>query len=295
MEQRSIKNSPWFQLAPALLIIGILFGASVLYGAAQSFGVWTGTGQQALSLEAYANLFTGQGAAGREFYPSFLFSLWIAAASTLLSALGALLVAIWLNNLRGPGQQMDTLALNWNLAFPHLVWAIGLLLFFSQSGLLARMAASLGWIQAPAEFPVIVRDRLGFGIILHYVSKEIPFLALIVLSVLRAQVENLEVVAQNLGATRWQILRYVTIPQVLPALTAGSLLVFAFVFSAYEVPALLGVRYPRMLPVIALDSFTNPDLNSRAEGMAISFVISVVVMVIAALSLQREKREGVGA
>ncbi len=182
--------------------------------------------------------------------------------------------------------------MNWNLAFPHLVWAIGLLLFFSQSGLLARVAAALGWIQTPAEFPVIVRDRLGIGIIVDYVSKEIPFLALIVLAVLRAQAENYDLVAENLGATRWQRLRYVTLPQVLPALIAGSLLVFAFVFSAYEVPAILGVRYPRMLPVLALDFFANPDLNSRAEGMAISFIIAGIVMAAAAISLRHEKRAG---
>ena len=50
------------------------------------------------------------------------------------------------------------------------------------------------------------------GIILHYVRKEIPFLALIVLAVLFAQPIGYEVVAENLGASRWQRLRYVTIP-----------------------------------------------------------------------------------
>ena len=285
-------SSPWISLAPALLVIGVLFGSSVIYGLAQSLGVLTGTSQQTLSLEAYRNVFSGQGPAGVEFWPSLGFSLWIAGASTLLSALGALPVAIWLNGRRDRGQRMDTLALNWNLGFPHLVWAIGLLLFASQSGLLARFAAAPGWIQDPAGFPVLVRDRLGIGIIVDYVSKEIPFLALIVLAVLRAQAEDFEVVAENLGATRWQRLRYVTLPQVLPALIAGSMLVFAFVFSAYEVPAILGVRYPRMLPVLALDFFTNPDLNNRAEGMAISFIIAVIVMVAAAISLRHEKQSG---
>jgi putative spermidine/putrescine transport system permease protein len=70
---------------------------------------------------------------------------------------------------------------------------------------------------------------------------------------------------------------------------AGSLIVFGFVFSAYEVPAILGVRYPRMLPVLALDFFLNPDLNSRAEGMVISFVITLIVMIVAIISLRGEK------
>lgn len=272
-----------------MLIISVLFGASILFGFAQSFGLLTGTDQQVASFDAYRNVFSGQGAAGREFWSSLGFSFWVASASTVLSAVGALVVAISLSNRKSKSQQLDTLALNWNLAFPHLVWAIALLLFFSQSGLLARLAATIGLIQVPADFPILVKDRNGIGIILDYVTKEIPFLTLIVLAVLRSQAENLDLVAENLGASRWQRLRFVTIPQVLPALTAGSLIVFGFVFSAYEVPAILGVRYPRMLPVLAVDFFLNPDLNSRAEGMVISLIITVIVMIIAVLSLRREE------
>jgi putative spermidine/putrescine transport system permease protein len=290
--RKRVLSSPWLRLAPALLVIGILFGTSIVYGAGQSLGVMAAIGQQEASLDAYRNVLTGSGPAGREFWPSLGFSLWISGASTLLSALGALPVALWLNGRRGQSQQKETLALNWNLAFPHLVWAVALLLFLSQSGMLARLAAFFGWVQTPADFPVLVRDRLGFGIILSYVTKEIPFLALIVLAVLRSQPENYAVVAENLGANRWQRLRYITLPQVLPALTAGSLLVFAYVFSAYEVPAVLGVRYPRALPVLALDFFTNPDLSSRAEGMAISFLIAIIVILLAVISIRQNKSIG---
>jgi putative spermidine/putrescine transport system permease protein len=289
MFKRLDFSSPWIKLAPAILVISLLFGASILFGLAQSFGLMTGTEQETISFEAYRNVFSGQGPAGREFWSSLGFSLWVATASTLLSAIGALTIAIWLSNNKGKSQQTDTLALNWNLAFPHLVWAIALLLFFSQSGLLARFTASLGLIQTPADFPILVKDRSGIGIILDYVTKEIPFLTLIVLAVLRSQAENLDIVAENLGASRWQRLWYITIPQVLPSLMAGSLIIFGFVFSAYEVPAILGVRYPRMLPVLALDFFLNPDLNSRAERMVISFVITLIVMIVAIISLRGEK------
>jgi putative spermidine/putrescine transport system permease protein len=162
--------------------------------------------------------------------------------------------------------------------------------------LLARWAASLGWISLPADFPVLVRDRFGIGIILSYLGKEIPFLTITILSVLRSQSVGYDVVAENLGASRWQRLRYVTIPQVTPALTAGALLVFGFIFSSYEVPALLGVGYPRALPVLALRFFLNPDLRARSEGMVISLIITLIVMVVAVVSLRigerGEKGEG---
>jgi putative spermidine/putrescine transport system permease protein len=274
----------WLALAPALSVIGLLMGVSLVYGVAQSLGALAIIGTSQLSLDAYRELLSGVGPAGREFWPALGFSLWVSLASTGLAALGALLIAAALNQRRRPATGPTLLMLNLNLAFPHLVWAVALSLLLAQSGLLARIAFALGLIEAPAQFPVLVRDRYGLGIILHYVSKEIPFLLLIVLAVLRTQGAQYDLVAENLGATAWQRLRYVTLPLVLPALTAGSALVFAFVFGAYEVPALLGVRYPRMLTVLALEFFTNPDLNRRAEGMAISLIISLVTLVVVGLA-----------
>lgn len=277
--------SPWISLAPALILIVILLGASLIYGVAQSLGLMSVIGQDSFSFAAYRNLITGQGIAGREFWGSLAFSLWVTLASTFLSAVLALLLAVWLSELKHTGGA-ENLALNWNLAVPHLVWAVALLLFLSQSGLLARWAATLGLIQGPADFPVLVRDSKGIGIILHYVSKEVPFLALIVLAVLRRQFASYQQVAENLGATRWQRLRYVTFPMVAPALMSGTLLVFAFIFSSFEVPALLGVNYPRMLPALALRFFSDPDLRSRSDGMAISLIITIIVLAVAAISLK---------
>lgn len=282
----------WLSLAPALIIVGLLVGVSLIYGVAQSLGLLAIIGTSQLSLDAYRDLWLGTGPAGREFWPALGFSLWVSLASTGLATLGALLVAAMLNQYRRPVDGSTLLMLNLNLAFPHLVWTVALVLLLAQSGLLARIAFAFGLIDAPAQFPVLVRDPYGLGIILHYVSKEIPFLLLIVLAVVRTQGAQYDLVAENLGATFWQRLCYITLPLVLPALAAGSALVFAFVFGAYEVPALLGVRYPRMLAVLALEFFTNPDLNRRTEGMAISLIISLVTLglVGSVHSLLRQRR-----
>jgi putative spermidine/putrescine transport system permease protein len=274
----------WLAITPALGVVGLLVGASLWYGTAQSLGALAIIGESRLSLEAYRNVLSDATPAGREFWGALGFSLWVSGASTLLSAAGALLLAVALSGRRRPPDGATLLALNLNLAFPHLVWAVALSLLLAQSGLLARLAFALGLIDGPAQFPVLVRDRYGLGIILHYVSKEIPFLVLIVLAVLRTQGHVYDLVAENLGAGRRQRLRYVTLPLVLPALTAGAALVFAFIFGAYEVPALLGVRYPRTLAVLALDLFVNPDLGRRAEGMAISLIMALVVLIVVGLA-----------
>lgn len=279
-------------LAPALSLVAVLVGASVIYGVAQSLGYLSIIDQTTIGLAAYRNVLIGPSPVAAEFWPALGFSLWVSGAATVLAALAALLLATLLTRRRSPSAS-SVLALNVSLAFPHLVWAIGLALLLSQSGLLARASAAAGLIAGPADFPVLVRDRYGLGIILDYVSKEIPFLTLMLLAVLRSQPEGYDLVAANLGANSWQRLRYVTLPLVLPALLAGALLVFAFVFGAYEVPAVLGVRFPRMLAALALDFFLNPDLRSRAEGMAISVLMALIVLLVALLAAAlRERRDG---
>ncbi|NCP88406.1 MAG: hypothetical protein CO094_01070 [Anaerolineae bacterium CG_4_9_14_3_um_filter_57_17] len=269
--------APWFSLAPALTIVMVLLGASLWYAVAESLGVIGAIGQNQPSFSAYRAAFLP----ASEFWLSLTFSLWVSLAATILSAAGALILAVWLSERNSGG-----FALHWNLAFPHLVWSVVLLLILSQSGLFSRWAAALGLISTPAEFPVLVRDRFGIGILLSYIGKEIPFLTITILSVLRSQPVGYDVVAENLGASRWQRLRYITLPQVMPALLAGSLLVFGFIFSSYEVPALLGVGYPRALPVLALRYFLDPDLRLRPTGMVISLVITAVTLVVAVASLR---------
>ncbi len=271
-------------ILPAVMLLTVLLGAGLFYGLAQSLGYLSVIGQRQLNLDAYLHLLRGEGAIGREFWVALGFSLWVSLSATLLSAVGALVIATWLS--RRP-LRLGIFALNWNLAFPHLVWAVGLLLALSQSGLLSRWAATLGLISEPSQFPILVRDRYGLGIILHYASKEIPFLTLLLLAVLRTQPEGYLTVAKNLGASSWQRFRWVTLPLLRPALTSGALLVFAYTFGAYEAPALLGVRYPRMLPVLALDAFLNSDLRVRPEGMAISLIITALALGTAILARRR--------
>ena len=279
----------WLGLIPALLIIGVLFGASLIYGVAQSLGWLPFIEQREISLDAYRRVISDP-AIAPAFWAGLRFSLWISLSSTVLSALITLCIVSLLDVRSTTSQRRFLRGLNFNLALPHMVWAIGFLLIASQSGLIARLAHALGLIDAPADFPVIVRDRWGVGIIATYIAKEVPFLLLIVLGVIRSQAQSYDLVAENLGANRWQRLRMVTMPLIAPSLLAGSLLVFAFIFGAYEVPALLGVRFPEMLSVVALDFFLNPDLRARAEGMAISVMMTVVVLLIVVGVLRVRRR-----
>jgi len=159
--------------------------------------------------------------------------------------------------------------------------ALVLINLASPSGLLARVCHAAGWIPTPAEFPQLLNDAYGLGIILTYILKETPFIALIVLSVLLRVEREYDDVAKTLGASRWQRLRWVTLPLVAPALLSSSVIVLAFIFNAFEIPFLLGRPYPAMLSVVAQRRFLDIDLAQRPAAMAIALVMLGITMLLA--------------
>ena len=253
-------------LAPALLVVVGLFGGGLAYGFLQSLGWQPLIGRRELTLQAYVNLLTGESYA-EQFWTGLRLSLWISLASTALSAAFAVGAALLIRGTR-LGRRVSVFLFQLNLPIPHIVAAVGILFLLSPSGLLSRLGAQLGLLDQPSDFPILVRDRLGIGVILSYVWKEVPFIGVIVLAVLQSLSRDYEDIARNLGANWWQRFVHVILPLIAPALFSTSIIVFAFTFGAYEVPGILGVRYPRTLPIMALRFFTDADLSARAEAGA---------------------------
>ena len=155
--------------------------------------------------------------------------------------------------------------------------------------------AALGLIGEPREFPALLYDPYSVGIILTYVWKEMPFIALVVLAALRGVAGELEEVARTLGANAWQRFWYVVFPVISPGIIAASLIVFAFTFGAFEVPYLLGKSYPTILPVMAYNEYRDLDLIfARPVAMAINILIALITAIIAAAYLRLARDLGRG-
>jgi putative spermidine/putrescine transport system permease protein len=257
-------------LAPALLIILFLFVGALILGLMRSLNYMPVIGLHDLNLNAYFTIFTS-----REFYLSLLLTFHIAFTSTLISCVLAVAAALILRRTFF-GKTLVNFLFQLNLTVPHLVGAIGILYLFSQSGLFARLAFEFGLIGKPAEFPALVYDRFAIGIILQYVWKEVPFIGVIVLANMQAIGDEYEAVARSLGASRIKAFWNVLLPLIMPSLLSASVIIFAFMFGAYEIPALLGQNYPAALPVLAYRQFTDVDLNARPQAMAMAMVITIL-------------------
>ena len=264
-------------LAPALLVLGGLFLTGLGLTLLRSLRYSPGLGMTEPDLTAYTAILSDPA-----FLRSLGLSLWIATASTLIAATLALGAALLLRRTF-PGRALASFLVQLNLTIPHIVGAIGLAYLVSQSGAFARIAYSAGLITGPQDFPVLTQDPYAIGIILLYVWKELPFITLILLANLQTLGEDHEAVARSLGATRWQTFRHVLFPMLLPGLAAASALVFAFAFGAYEVPLLLGAHAPKALPVLAWQAWTDTDITSRPEAMAMAVVIALIGLVLLAV------------
>ena len=264
-------------LAPVFLVLGGLFLMGLGLTLLRSLRYMPAVGLTSPDLAAYAAILTAPG-----FLRSLALSLWIATASTLLSAMLALAAALLLRQ-SFPGRALISFLVQLNLTIPHIVGAIGILYLVSQSGSFARLAHAIGLISGPQDFPALTHDPWAIGIILLYVWKEVPFITLILLANLQTLGEDHEAVARTLGASRWQAFRHVLLPMLMPGLAAASALVFAFAFGAYEVPLLLGQHAPKALPVLAWQASTDTDLARRPEAMAMAMVIAGIGLALLAL------------
>lgn len=266
-------------LAPALLVVGVFFVGGLAQGVLQSLGRQPFVGDSTWSLEAYRSVLAD---------PAFTASLWItvrvAVVSTLLATVLGVTFALVVRRLGG--RRAMTGLFQSTLAVPHLVGALSIALLLSPSGLLSRVAASVGLVDDAQDVPAVTGDAFGWGIIAEYAWKETPFIAVVTLAALTPQVRDLEDVARTLGAGVWQRLRSVTLPVLGPPVAAASVLVLAFAAASYEVPRLLGRPFPATLSVEALRRFRDPDLTARPEAMAIATVVAVLTAVAAVAYLR---------
>ncbi len=268
---------PYLLLAPTLLIIGVLFLGGVAVGIVQSLGYLPVIGLRTWTFDYYIALLTG-----RDFYISLGLTLYMAVTSTVLATVLAVAAAMVLRRSFAGRRRLTTI-FQLPLPVPHLVAAAGIVMLLTQSGLAARVLYAANLLDRPGDFPALVFDRSYIGAILVYTWKEVPFIGLVVLAVLRSAGVDFEEAAQTLGASPWQRFRYVLLPLVTPGIVSTSIIVFAFLFGSFEIPLLLGVRYPNTLPVTAYRAYIDPDLTRRPEAMAMGVVITLVVIGLMAI------------
>jgi putative spermidine/putrescine transport system permease protein len=270
MERVSAGFKPYIMLAPVMAVLLGLFVGGIVTCLLQSLGYFPVIGLREITFKYYREVLTNP-----EFLRSLSFSLYISMVSSVIAVVLGVFVAHRISRYL-QGQTLVKLLYKLPIVVPHTVAALMIFMLFSRSGIISRAIYQLGLISYQEQFPEMVFDSKGIGIVIAYIWKEIPFVAIMVYTILRNINESFRDVAYNLGASEGQFFYYVLLPISMPAIISSFIIIFAFSFGAFEVPYLLGPTYPRTLPVMAYTYYISPDLTRRPYTMVIAVFLTII-------------------
>lgn len=263
------------ELAPVTLVLVILFGAATLLALAQSLGFAPWFGINRFPDFGYFAALWGSDT----FWVSLGLTLYYGVTSTFLALVLGVLLALSLVKTF-PGKSIFKYIYKLPLMIPYTVGIALAVIMLGNGGIMSRLAASIGLISAPSEFPKILHTHAGWGIIAVYVWKQTPFITLAVYAVLLGVGRETSEAATVLGANRFQTFFLVTLPQILPGIISSTLICFSFNLGAFEAPFILGGGFPDTLPVIAWRYFNDANYALQLQGMATIVSIAIVAGVI---------------
>jgi putative spermidine/putrescine transport system permease protein len=100
-----------------------------------------------------------------------------------------------------------------------------------------------------------------------------------------------EAAALSLGASQFTVIRRVIVPQVMPGILSGSIMVFAMSASAFATPAIVGGRRLKTVATAAYDEFLNTLNWPLGAALAMLLLVATIVVLISTNRLI-EKRYG---
>ncbi len=205
------------------------------------------------------------------------FGASFAAAS--INAVFGTLVAWMLVRYSFPGKKIVDAMVDLPFALPTAVAGIALTAIYAPSGWIGSLVEPLGIKVAFAPLGVIVA--------LTFIG--LPFVVRTVQPILLEMEAELEEAAASLGASRWQTLRHVVFPTVLPSIITGFALAFARAIGEYGSVVFISGNMPmrtEITPLLIVTKLEQYDYRGATALALVLLVISFTLLLIINL-LQR--------
>jgi sulfate transport system permease protein len=245
------------------LIVLIPLSTVLLKTATLSWGEFWGTVTAARTLAAY-RLSLG--------------TAWIAASVNVVSGL---LVAWVLVRYRFPGKRIIDGLVDLPFALPTAVAGIALTSLYSSNGWIGHYLEAAGLKVAYTPF--------GITIALAFIG--LPFVVRTVEPVLQDFDAAVEEAAASLGASRWQTLLRVMMPELLPALLTGFALAFARGLGEYGSVIFIAGNLPMRTEITPLLIMIKLEQFDTAGATAIALVfLSLSFTLLLGINIVQWKR-----
>ncbi len=222
--------------------------------------IWGG-----FTLRNYTNLFSGSD--GGQLFQALLTTLKVAAIASVVSTVIAVFSCLGMSYL---SKRLQGILFNLTYVpnvMPELVTGISFMLLFSFLGV----------------------QKGEFTLILAHIAFCVPFAVLSINPKLKQLDKNLSEAAMDLGATQWQTLRLVIIPEIMPGIISSLLLTFTMSVDDYLVSNFNVDSTVQTLPmkIYSMTKFgVNPKMNALSSIMFT--VIFVILMVSNIMNLKKK-------
>lgn len=196
----------------------------------------------------------------------------VALLATFISTVAGTIAAIGLSKskkvIRGLMEQVNNLP----MMNPEIVTAIGFMLLF-----------------------ITFKVEKGYmTMLLAHIAFCIPYVMLSVMPKIRQLDPNLADAAMDLGATPWQALRKVIVPQITPGIISGGLIAFTMSIDDFIISYFVtggGVKNLSII-VYTMSKRVNPSINAISTCMVLIITVALVIINLApVLSAKRRKKE----
>ncbi|MEO6623954.1 MAG: ABC transporter permease subunit [Burkholderiaceae bacterium] len=264
-------------LAPALLMVGLLFVYPLVFSLAYAFRNETTGGWDLGNFSKAFSLYGGDIAltAGVTVLSTALvglFSIAVAGYLTLGESPGAVAVLRWVYR--------------WPLFIPFVVAAQLMRTFLAKNGMLNNSLMSLGLVE-PLQAISLLDWR---GVVITFVWKQLPFAALLISGAMASMDRSLIESARGLGAGRLRILLEIVLPQVRSTVWVALILSFVTMLSALSVPMMIIAGSPTLLTVDM--AWRVNSYGDYGVANALGFVSFAMSGVAAWFYLRQGLREG---
>ncbi|GJD66786.1 ABC transporter permease [Methylobacterium frigidaeris] len=276
-EPRASRAPLWLILPAVMLFVGIVL-VPLAMTVLLSFHDWG----QYKGIEPVLILKNWQEIATDPYYAEmFGRTLRIALITTLVTALLGAPEAYILNRMSGRWRGLFLLLILGPLLISVVARTLGwALLFGGSNGLANKLLMSLGVISSP--LPFLFTET---GVVIALVHVMMPFMVLSVWAALQRLDPQVEHAAMSLGAGPVTIIRRIVLPQIMPGVLSGAIIVFSLSASAFATPAIIGGRRLKVAATLAYDEFLNTLNWPLGAAVAVLLLAGLVLIVVGANAL----------
>ncbi|ADF39672.1 carbohydrate ABC transporter permease [Priestia megaterium] len=288
-KSKNLKNVGLFALfvGPALLAFCVIVLIPFFTGIYYSFTDWNGVNGTInwVGLDNFKYLFTED----KQFQQSFWITTKYTVVAIILTNVVGFVLAILVTQMLKTRNILRTV-----FFMPNLIG--GLLLGFVWQFIFVKGFSSIGQITGISlfELPWLGDAKTAFwGIVIVSVWQGSGYIMLIYTAALQNVPQELIEAAKIDGASRWQILRHITIPMVAPAVTVCLFLTISWSFKVFDVNLSLTNGGPfKSTEMLALNIYTEAFVNNRyglGEAKALIFFIVVAAITIIQVTYTKKK------